>query len=435
MSIANLRYWEPQLDLSVHRGFPSQVIPGLRDRVISYELEDDHRLIDKASLVLDNSDGKLLDLDSMALGLVMKASLGYPGAMSTPRLMECRKITGSMRIGGLGAMSGDNTAAGGAVNLELRSQVWGMNIFRSASKQDGDPDRQLTFTNATIPEIVRALACRRGFAGTSLLVSDLDDEPRHATYTIPTKMSDAEWVQDQAKRRRWTFAIDGAGFHFHPPGVLKTGEEMFEDLSWFAGEPDVIEWDIDGDLNVPQHVLVKGTDKELAVGAAQGEALQGGSSPGVENTSGETTVSAVRSTAPLSMELQRRSKGRDELLGLDALLSVPNPNRRQREAIERLANRALNRWTLKLTLVGNPRVHARMGLNLRNFGPLVDGKWWVKKSVHSYKAGQVYITEVEAKRKAPKSSPTVAAVGAFLGPTVQGSGVREATPISLELAR
>ena len=100
----------------------------VRATVTSFKLEDEKRKLDTADLVLDNSDGKLFDVDSIALGIVFKLSFGYPGALSPPRLMQCRRLAGAVRLGGVGALSDAYTAAGGSVTLKLKSQIWDMNI-------------------------------------------------------------------------------------------------------------------------------------------------------------------------------------------------------------------------------------------------------------------------------------------------------------------
>jgi hypothetical protein len=386
----------------------------LQDRVISFELEDDYRLNDKATLTLDNSDGMLLDLDALALGAVFNISFGYPGAMTTPRALYCKAIKGGARIG-----TGSRTAAtaqirnsgsssatgGGVVTMELWSKIWGLDLFRARAKIGGDPERQLTFTNRTIPEIVRDIASQYGYKGAGLLVSDLDGEAKHESYTIPAKMSAAEWVQDQAKRRRWVFSIDADGFHFHPPRALARDAHTIEELRWFMGDPDVIEWSIDGDLRVPQAVEIVGLKDESKYGQVEGQILQSDDVPaGPDAVSVEPGVpatlpnnQATKTRTPIGVTLGKAGKP----IGIDRLLSVPNPTRRQREQAEAQINRSINRWILNLTLVGNPRVHARKPMSLSNFGALIDGTWWTRKAIHAVRPGLVYQTRVEGARKAP----------------------------------
>lgn len=414
MSIAALNYWTPMLHLEALRGFPAQQVATLQDRIISFELEDDYRLNDKATLTLDNSDGQLLDLDSLALGAIFNVSFGYPGAMTTPRALHCKAIKGGARIGTGGRTaataairnSGSSSATGGGVvTMELWSKIWGLDLFRARAKIGGDPDRQLVYTNKTIPDIVRDIAGQYGYKGAGLLVTDLEGEAKHESYTIPAKMSAAEWVHDQAKRRRWVFSIDADGFHFHPPRALARDAATIEHLRWFMGDPDVIEWSVDGDLRVPQAAEVVGMQNESRYGTTEGADLQSDDVP-----AGPDAVS-VEPGVPQTMSSQQATRVRTPIgvlqgkagkpIGIDRLLSVPNPTRRQREQAEAQINRGINRWILNLTLIGNPRVHARKPLSLSNFGPMVDGVWWTRKAIHAVRPGLVYQTRIECARKAP----------------------------------
>lgn len=393
------------------RGFREQVTTNFRDRVISFTLEDDFKKhIDKAELILNNNDGALMDMQSLALGVVFTINFGYIGALAPPRIMQCRKMKGAFRIGGLGAESAPNTTAGGLVTLELQSQVWDMNLYRGVSKLRSAEDQQLVgvqedrqylFIKKTVPEIVRELARTQGYDGTSLIVQDLDNETPLDRYVIPADFSAAEWIANQAKERGWVFAIDSDGLHFHEPEFEIANADTVE-LSWFRGDPDVISWELDGDLNVPQNVQVRGTDlrSELVIGTANGSV--GANTP----DRNVAEVGKVRNSFLID------NKGaKSKRLSPDLLISTTNPSRQQLIKAQRVINRSANKWKLKMTVVGNPNIKARRTLTLKNFGPLVDGVWFIRKAVHKYAANQVYITEIEAKRKAPGQGKFLIGVG------------------------
>lgn len=405
MTVADLRHWEPTLDIVPVRGFRDQVLRNFRDRVISFQLEDDFRKpIDKCTLVLNNNDGELMDVNSLALGVTFSISFGYFGGLATPRLMQCRKMKGAFRIGGLGPDSAPNTTAGGTVTLELLSRVWDMNMFRvvsNASQSDIavespviDVDlgfvasRKLLFVNKTVTDIVRILAKAQGFEGPSQLIQDLDNEPVYDDYVIPADFSDAEWVSDKAKERGWVFAIDDDGFHFHHPNFEPANITPVK-LGWFNGDPDVLNWSIDGDLNIPQNVGVRGSNHKGEITFAVLAGLRGvGKVEGGEN-------GFQRS---LAMVRDRGVGGKR--LSPDLLISTSD-TRKQVARLERVLSRAEGKWKLKMLLVGNPHLKARRTVDLHNFGPLVDGKWFIRKAVHRYAANQVYLTEIEARRKGP----------------------------------
>lgn len=387
MSVAAHKHWDPRLDIRVFRGFPEQIVPTIRERMVSFRLEDHWRLVDKANITLENNDGSLFDLESLALGVVFQISLGYNGAMMSPRIMQCRKVTGASRVGGVGAGSGPRTAAGGLVTLELQSQIWNLNMVRAVTSLDRNAPRRVTgYQNMTIPNIVRAIGRRYGYDGPSLIVEDREQEETLPTYTIPTFMSDAEWIADQAKLRGWTFTIDDEGLHFHSPD---RGASTLETLRWFYGDPDVISWETTGDLNVPQVVRVLGveTQKEASFGRAAA------TTPKENNPEGKTSETGFTKTGVIIAKQRRRLRTNSpETL-------VPSPSAKQREATIRRISKAMNRWKVKMKLVGNPKVRARRKIQLGNFGPVIDGMWTVTKAVHTYAADGVYFTEIEAKRR------------------------------------
>jgi hypothetical protein len=382
MSIQAYRFWEPVLELRPFRGFPESIAKTIRDRVISFKLEDDKKFLDKVTLELDNGDGALLALESLAYGVTFKMFFGYPGAFSPPRLMQCRKIIGAARVGGLGKLSGPNTAAGGIVQMELKSQIWNMNLHRALSFIDSEKDRSLILEKTTIPNAVRTIARRYGFDGPSLFVEDLPYEPIIEKGSIPSKFSFAEWVLDQARRRHWVFRINSDGFHFHSDEFEpQFGNTYMEDLTWFSGDPDVISWEITSDLNVPQDVEVRLSDARKEAAFAQLLATKA--------SGATTTVTAI---------LQLNTK--DGVSGLSPNLMLSGSNRKS--VVEQFVSqmsRAANAWKLKMRLVGNPKVCAGRKLNLRNFGPLVDGVWTTTKATHDIRPNQVYITEIDARRK------------------------------------
>jgi hypothetical protein len=380
MSIRTYRYWEPVLNIRVFRGFPESVIPDLRWRITSFELEDVRSGLDIIKMDLDNSDGKLLDPQSYAAGIVFKVSFGYPGALSPPRIMQCRKVSGALRVGGLGEASGLNTTAGGIVTLTLKSQVWDLNLQRALASAEGNIDRELLIDDMTIPDVVRNIARRYGYDGPSLHVEDSPNEGREK-FSRPARFSSAEWIDKKARDRDWVFRIDSDGFHFHSDDFEYPMEGGDEELSWFRGDPDVIEWGIENDLNIPQNV---------AVGTGNVRTETGVSTFETGTTGGSTSLGLFRT------ESGKKGKSQ-QMLYPNLMLTAPNEGRRVEQATKTF-NKAKSRWKLNLRLVGNPNVRYGRKLKLRNFGPMVDGEWRVRKAIHTIRPGEVYLTEIGAVR-------------------------------------
>jgi hypothetical protein len=378
MTVKDYRYWEPTVDTRVYRGF-SYALPNLRDRITDFRLEDARGMYDKAELSLNNNDGRLFDLNSLALGVVFKLTYGYVEALATPRIMQCRKMNGAARIGGLGQQSGPNTAAGGIVKLQLNSMLWSKNLSRALVNKTKSTNRNLTIERDTVPNNVRRFAKIYGFDDDQIHIENLSDEPLLVENTIPARASLTEWINELAKRRGWIFKIDAEGFHFHSRDFeypFVDGDDII-DLTWFDGSPDVIEWSIDGDINVPQGVQVAGGSIRDEVNFGQAE---------------------VSHADRISFALRnQKSTASSRAISPDLLFSASNPGRVP-EKLERFLWSAADRWKLNIKLVGNPRVRWGKKLNLRNFGPLVDGLWRVTKAVHTIRPNDVYFTEIGVRR-------------------------------------
>jgi hypothetical protein len=427
MSIKNYQFWNPVLDVRALQGFPKEIGDEIRDRVLSFELKDKRHLLDEIKLTVDNSDGRLLSPAYLGLGMSFKVAYGYPGLMAV-RAMQCRKINGAARVGGLGINSGPNTAAGGSLTLILKSRIWDMNFERAVSAQEGSlAEREdLLINNSTVPDVVREIARRHGYRDSNLFVEDFNDEPILEESSIPSKYSSAEWISEQAQRRGWTFAIDEVGFHFHSSSYAPATEAGgVEDLSWFNGDPDVIKWNIKGDLNIPQGLQKAGIENENKV-----HKTEGASGPAVttlKNVGSGVTLGYDRpfvdedileGEANMSYEIPTVTKGK---MSPTVALNLGSPTKQSAEKSALFFENSAKRWKLQMQLVGNPKVSARKKIFLRNFGPLIDGSWIVRECTHSIKPNQVYITELEAVRDekfTPKIDPLFQLVEGAQGPQI-----------------
>lgn len=412
MSVATIGTWQPFVDLVPYRGFTPNALANFKDRIISFNLEEDAKKpLDEVTLVLDNGDGQLFTKDSLAMGVVFKVIFGYFGNTAPPRLMQCTKMSVAARVGGLGKISGPNTVAGGNVTLTLNSMVWDMNLYRfqathSVVQRSNDPltqgeKRKSSYPNATIPEIVRELFYAQGFEGATALIEELENEPRHERYVIPSDLSTAEWIANRAKERGWTFGIDADGAHFHGPKFDPPGINPVT-LRWFAGDPDIISWNISGDMKVPQNVGVKGVDtkNEYIIGSARvGEA--GERTNFTANLGQGFGLRYVTKNGEEHAEIYKK-KGTGKRLTPDLMINTSNPSKKQAEQAEKVMAKGAGKWRLTLELVGNPFVKSRSKIYLDNFGPQIDGQWYITKCTHSIQAGQVYKTTVELKRSGPK---------------------------------
>lgn len=365
---------------------PGSALSGLdlNQRLVSFEYSEELGKGDeKVDLVFENSDGELMSLDRIALGVALDISWGYPELWSPVRRLVIRKIKGGV------ARAGARLAGGNAtVVYEGHGKLVDMNRIVAA-------DAPRVFRNIKVSDIAAAIAKRNGFAGSTVFVEDTEQVHEQVVMTVGE--SEAQFLHRLARmEKNFTFSISDKGFHFGSERI----DPPTETIGFFYG-PDVLTYEVEGDWTLPNPDTV--VVSRPTVGGA------------VDKTTGRTAAGLVGRFGRPTAERVRSLSSFDEVLG-------PPSRTADKMAVRRLEKAAFNSWKLKLTVVGNPRIFVRTTLNLDNFGPLLDGLWLVRKVKHRIESG--YQTTVEMGRKGLSKSTGTPVVGGYTaGGRTPGGGV------------
>lgn len=402
MSVRDYNTREPQLVIRPMSGFDPAGARELRDRLLSFEYESTTKPIDVARLELDNTDGKLLSRESIVLGIGLEVQWGYVGSLCAPRLVTCKKIkglAGERRSAGGMRPTRESLGGSGKVFLECEARSHQMNRMLAA---DGSaPERQSgrMFFNMTITDIVREIARVYGFEDDKILIEEPPHNPVRDFISIPADETDAQFVVRQANHFGFLFSADDFAFRFHSRDFA-TGTTQF---TYFMGDPDVMNYEIDGDLTLgaPRRVSARGVNPRTGqIVTFTTDPLDEGpmNAPEAANETREREVGVPSQTLG-GMGQYVFGGVRSEL----DVLTVSNASERAIDAaVRRQKAHADRKWKLKLELVGNPTVFSKQKVSLDGFGYLINGAWFLRKVTHKYTASNVYTTTIdEATRKSP----------------------------------
>lgn len=402
MSVAGLNTREPRLELRALRGFPAHIAAEIRDRLLRFEFVSKIKGGDFATMELDNGDGALMTLESLALGVEFEVSWGYADSMTAPRRLTAKKIgglSGHTRRGGGTRPVRESLGGSGKVTLELWTQVEKYHRLRAV---DEGGARARHFSGQRLSAIIADFAEAGGYVGHSVHIEPPPNDPVISELVVPASMTDAQWLFMQANHLGYVFAVDEDGFHFHSRDFEATSEVK---LRYFVGgDPDVISYFFEGDLTfgAPRRTAARGIDplRNQRVEFTAGPLDEGPLDDSAAQN--QTPADAVEVGSPFrpvgghgsGVVIPERSR-------IDVFPVSQAGLRAQNAALRRLKDQA-EKWKLKCDLQGNPRVRARRWIDFEGAGPLGDGQWYVRKATHTYTAGGVYTTKIdEATRKAP----------------------------------
>jgi len=402
MTVLGLDTLQPQLILKPLRGFLPEAGRILRDRLLNFEYESVLKIVDVARFELDNTDGKLLSLESMALGVGLEVAWGYVGALTQPRTVTVKKVkgmAGERRTGGGRRAVRESIGATGKIFLECWAKT---HLLNRLLADDGTQERgPRVFMNMKISEIVTEMARNYGFAGDRAAIEPPSNDPVKPYVVIPTDETDAMFLMRQARHLGYVFAIEEALFRFHSREFGKTPIK----LCYAGGDPDVMNLEVEGDLTLgaPRRVSARGIDPmRYGVANFTTDPIDEGpmnQQPGASSSEAREAGVVQRPASDLGMGQYVFDNVRSEL----DVMAISRPSERaMNAALRRLKAQADKKWKLKLELVGNPKVFARQWIDLDGAGALADGEWYCRKVTHKYTAGNVFTTTVdEATRKKP----------------------------------
>jgi phage protein D len=368
----------------------------LWERLVKFEYTESLKKNDeKVTLVLDNPDGELTQLNRIALGVSLRLTWGYPTLESPVRTLVVRKIKGLVSKSG-GHMVPAASGGSATVTYEARGKIVDLNtiLARTGTR---------VFLNMKVSDVVREVAKRNGFEGDNVYIEDTGEILEMVAMKVGE--SEAHFLHRLANlESNFAFSISDRGFHFGPEG---TGP-LFEQITFFEG-PDVLSWEVEGDFTLP--VPTTSTPRGLF-------GFEGASAYGPPVTGATTLVEfAGRRDAEVVRTLDER---------FEEFLAPPSRSA-SKAAIRRMEQAAFATWKIKLTVVGNPRLFVRMGVNLINFGPLVDGPWFIKEVTHTIDENG-YVTVILLRRKGFGPGADRALVG-FVAPGPTGAAETRAATL------
>jgi hypothetical protein len=264
--------------------------------------------------------------------------------------------------------------------IEMESQP-----FRTKLHFNPDDDKWAPAAEGPLPTIARTLARKYGFKENKIFIQTTHPDGKSLAYDrsqIKSHETVAEFLDRKAEELGWTFQYTGGEFRFHQEGWDKMQTE--EVISYYKG-PDLLSYEIDGDFRV--NML-----------AAKCKSINPLTGQKVDYVWGEDMPVGAMGLPPA-----RNKKRPDDVGPKDIVVSISK--KAYQAAVRRVINHAKNKWAIKLTLVGNPRIFRGTGLALENFGPIIDGLWYVRGVEHTINVGSGYITTVTAimKRGTQKS--------------------------------
>jgi len=169
----------------IHADEGEKLIGYLQDRLLSFTFDDEEKKLDQATLVLRNTDLKLLDEPAFVKGQRLRVQWGYPGDMGAPRDVIVQKVSGTDPL-----------------TVKARSP---------AILMDRKPRRRI-WSWMSHSAIAIEIAKEYGFEGELLHVDDTSEIVYHE---VSQRVSDMRFLSKLAKRNGFVFYLDHLGFHFH----------------------------------------------------------------------------------------------------------------------------------------------------------------------------------------------------------------------------
>lgn len=369
MSLATADTLNPRVHFNkILRGPANITALDLEKRLMRFEYEDDRKKPNKVTMEFDNSDGIIVNLAVLMVGLKVRINFGYDALRSRTFDVVVYKVKGTM-VRSPNTISPAPTSAG-VVTME--GKLYSPKANRAPHKDVGH------WKNVKLSQVVKQIARSLGYRETKIFVEEKDcngdPEPRFEEVIIPDDMTYAAFLTQAAEYMGFELIFGKKEFHFHTEGWRKAPKEQIE---YFYG-PDLLEFGFDGDWKVNlAKVRVGGLDPKRRKFF-------------IDVVSGKRGVASPNLTA---------QKNRLGATVEDVIRAIPETKRIA--AARRMASQLRRKWAVNLTLVGNPRVLRGMTLTLGNFGPLIDGDWYVRGCKHVFDTNG-YTTTLKLRAKGGK---------------------------------
>lgn len=374
MSLEGHKLLGPRTKLEVIGG-PRDVTGALLESaLVEFKYIDEPKKHAKVILKFDNSSGRIFNFGVAAVGLKLKIRWGYENLMSRTFWAPIKRVRALTMGQPTKSLVSPHPDPYGTVEMEAQ-------VFRTKLHFDPENDKWAPAAEGPIPTIARSLARRYGYKENNIFIQTSHPDGKSLAYDksqIKVGETVAKFMARKADELGWTFSYDHAKFHFHQEGWEGTKAE--EVISYYKG-PDLLSYEIDGDFR-------------LNVSQAKSKSINPITGQRISYVWGKEMPVGAMGLPPT------RNKKRPEDIGpKDIVVSISK--KALSAAVRRVVNHARRKWTIKLTLVGNPRIFRGTGLLLDNFGPIIDGLWYVKGVEHTINVGSGYITTLSAVMKKP----------------------------------
>ena len=374
----------------------------MRARTLSITYVDRVRNFDHIEWELDNSDGLLTRPEYIAAGMLVRLQLGYSDGTFPWKAFIINRIQG-----GVGVFGKERSSVGDA---ESRVTYHGRN--RNApggrtsrrSKRARAPQKMLTKTGkptkasrtygstsdvtlhemvlsqkqgprtvtaATTSEAVEKIARRNGFTGAFAIIEPTEDPLDGKSISIPTGMSDGQYLQLLADSKGFIFKVDDFGLHWHSDTWVGAKPKLADTLI-YGQSPDILEITVDCDfrLPVPGSISAKGYSyKKRAVQYHEAE---------FDQMNGEINIGVAFTDwfdDPAKFNALTRHEAFPTLA--DSMTAA------KKRAVQRFTSRHMRAFQINVNTVGNPKLLAGRLVQIKGTGsPLVDGIKYITEARH-----------------------------------------------------
>jgi len=342
----------------------------LEAHLLRFEYIDEPKKRPHVSLTFENEDGAVMNLATLIMGLKMRVTWGYDTLQTKPMDIVVHRIRGNMvrplvsqsqapdkprpyGKSGRTKQGGSKYSSAGVIEMDAAISTPKLRIKTGKNKS--------VYRGMRMSDVVRHLALSNGFDAKSVVIQDVladgSKEPILPEIQLLAHLTVEQFLAEEAYRRGYVFRYHDGKFYW---GAEDLQPSSTEDITYFEG-PDLLSFEIDGDFRINvSKTKAKSLDvrnRDVTSYDGQAKRLSYGVVQGPQKF-------ATRDT-----------------LNYDDVQPVL-PERKELAALGKLAAYAKNRWIIKVTLVGNPRVFVGRLIHLKNFGVMIDGLWRVRGCRH-----------------------------------------------------
>lgn len=326
-------------------------------RLISLSFTEDEAKQDTLALTVDNHDLANFDTPLFAVGNVVEAAWGYPGAMSRVRECSITKITGSLQL-----------------KVECKGKSHVANLIAKSR----------TFDNMRRSDVAVQIAKEHG-AGQFGLDIIVDDTPVTFDRILQVRETDQAFLRRLAGKEGFDYYEDQSGFHFH---ARRVGDAPIRRFTYFTdpGGGDVESFNVEGDItSKPALIIAAGRDPLLKENFAPYSDDK--SQPG-RVTNAPVPIVAVNDAFAYDLASIAKARANATSAGTHTMASTAG----SKADAQAQANAAQTRSTqkaVKVTIhcVGDATIEAKQTVELKGFGRTLDGNYHVSNVQHKLGPG------------------------------------------------